>query len=390
MESKQERARKEAIRRYLAGERPTTIWSSMGYSERWFYKWLNRHSGGGGKSGWYQDRSRSPHTSPYRTPGEIEEIVKLIRLELYNQDLFCGAQAIRWRMEELEVMPLPSVRTINRILARHGLTHRRTGRYQPKGKKYPGLKAVKPGDVHQSDLVGPCYLKGPVRFYSLHSVDLATGRCGIDPLVEGKKDAVSAIWAIWMRLGLPKYQQVDNEMVFYGSPTHPRGMGKLIRLCLLNGVEPVFIPMREPWRNGVVEKFNDHWRQKFLDRVWMESVKDLKRESLLYEQRHNSRYRYSKLGGKTPQESLAASRVVLRFPAAEKAPRTPLPKPMRGRYHVMRFIRSDRILNIFSEKFRMPAEAVYEYVRATIDVAQQKLLVYCDDQLVDERKYRLR
>ena len=388
MESKEERDRKEAIRRYLAGQKPTAIWSSMCYSKRWFYKWRKRQREG--ESGWYQARSRSPHTSPYRTPGEIEEIVKLIRLELYNQDLFCGAQAIRWRMEELEVMPLPSVRTINRILARHELTHRRTGRYQPKGKKYPGLKAVKPGDVHQSDLVGPCYLRGPVRFYSLHSVDLGTGRCGIEPMARGKKDAMSAIWAIWRRLGLPKYQQVDNEMVFYGSPTHPRGMGKLIRLCLLNGIEPVFIPMREPWRNGVVEKFNDHWRQKFLDRVWMESAKDLKRESLLYEQRHNSRYRYSKLGGKTPQESLAASRVPLRFPATEKAPQPPLAKPTRGRYHVVRFIRSDRILNIFSEKFRMPAETVYEYVRATIDVAKQKLLVYCDDQLVDERGYRLR
>jgi hypothetical protein len=41
----------------------------------------------------------------------------------------------------------------------------------------------------------------------------------------------------------------------------------LIRLCLHNGVEPWFIPMADPWRNGVVEKFNEHYEQKFLGKV---------------------------------------------------------------------------------------------------------------------------
>jgi transposase InsO family protein len=42
------------------------------------------------------------------------------------------------------------------------------------------------------------------------------------------------------------------------SPGYPGGMGALIRLCLINGIELWFIPRGEPWRNGVVEKFNDH------------------------------------------------------------------------------------------------------------------------------------
>lgn len=167
-------------------------------------------------------------------------------------------------------------------------------------------------------------------------------------------------------------------------------MGKLIRLCLLHGVELYFIPIAEPWRNGVVEKFNDHWRQKLLDRVVMESVEDLERESLRFEQRHNSRYRYSKLGGKTPLESLAAAEASLRYPPTPECPRTPLPKPESGRYHVIRFIRSDAILNVFGERFSLPSETIYEYVRATIDVAEQRLLVYLDHTLVDDREYRLR
>lgn len=60
---------------------------------------------------------------------EIDKIVKMVRLSLYNRGRLCGAQTIRWELKQLQVRPLPSVRTIQRILSRHGLTRGRTGRY---------------------------------------------------------------------------------------------------------------------------------------------------------------------------------------------------------------------------------------------------------------------
>jgi len=388
MEEREEWCRKRAIERYLRGEKAKAICVSLGRTERWLYKWLKRF--GEDEAEWYREHSRKPLQIPSRVPKEIEEIVKFVRLELYNRGEFCGAQAIRWRLEDEKVQPLPSLRTIGRILARHGLTHRRTGRYEAKGKRYPALDAAHPGSVHQSDFVGPCYLRGPLRFYTLNTVDIATGRCGTEPVLRGKQTVADAFWATWLRLGLPKYQQVDNEAVFYGSPRYPRGMGKLIRLCLPQGIEPCFIPLAEPWRNGVVEKFNHHWREKFLGRVVMECEDDLKRESLAYEQRHNCQYRYSKLKGKTPLEALAAANKPLRFPAKERPPKLPLPKPETGYYHVVRFIRSDALFNLFGETFPMPPEVIYEYVWATVDVARQRLSLYLDGAVFDEREYLLR
>jgi putative transposase len=64
-----------------------------------------------------------------RRKEEIEEIVKLVRLYLYNRGLASGDKAIRSEMEKAGVEPLPALRTINRILDRNGLTHRRTGHY---------------------------------------------------------------------------------------------------------------------------------------------------------------------------------------------------------------------------------------------------------------------
>ncbi len=241
MDEQEEWRRRRAVQRYLKGEKAQTICTCLGRTGRWLYKWLERYQTG--EAEWYREHSRRPIRLPSRTPAELEEIVKHVRLQLYNRGEFCGAQAIRWQIEEEGIEPLPSIRTIGRILARLGLTHRRTGRYEPKGKSYPALDAPRPGFVHQSDFVGPCYLRTPIRFYSLNSVDLATGRCAVEPVLGGKDTVVDALWATWLRLGFPKYQQVDNEAVFYGSPRHPRGMGKLIRLCLPLGIRAVLHPL---------------------------------------------------------------------------------------------------------------------------------------------------
>jgi putative transposase len=113
------------------------------------------------------------------------------------------------------------------------------------------------------------------------------------------------------------------------------------------------------------------------------------RETLEFEQKHNSRYRYSKLKGKTPLQSLSAYRKELTFPGSERPPQYPIPKPEAGRYHFIRFIRSDARLDIFSEVFHVPSETIYEYVRATVDVANQKLILSLDNSVIDERQYLL-
>jgi hypothetical protein len=201
---------------------------------------------------------------------------------------------------------------------------------------------------------------------------------------------LDGFWGAWKRMGIPERVQVDNAMSFFGSPTHPRGMGPLIRLCLYNGVEPWFIPMAEPWRNGMIEKFNDRYQQRFLGKVTLASMEELQSGSLAFEQRHNSRYRYSKIKGDTPLKALAVSSAKLRFPAVDEPPMYRQKKPEIGKYHVVRLIRSDMKLNIFGELFTVPPETMLEYVVATIDVKEQKLKLFLDKKQVEEFNYKLR
>lgn len=378
-----------AVQRFKNGESPESICTSLGKSKFWLYKWVKRHNEE--KASWCDDLSRRPLSTPNRTPAEIQEIVKMVRLNLYNQDLFCGAQAILWEMEDIGAKPLPSLRTINRILTKNELTHRRTGKYEAKGTLYPVPPSSFPNQTHQADLVGPCYLKGPVRFYSLNIVDTATVRCGLHPsLSKSGQMILDGFWGAWKRMGIPERVQVDNAMSFFGSPTHPRGMGPLIRLCLHNGVEPWFIPMAEPWRNGMIEKFNDRYQQRFLGKVVLSSMEELQSGSLEFEQRHNSKYRYSKIKGNTPLKALAATNAKLRFPTVDEPPKYRQKKPEIGRYHIVRLIRSDLKLNVFGECFLVPPEAMLEYVVATIDVKEQKLKLFLDKKQVEEFDYKLR
>ena len=388
MNSQQEQDRIWAIDRYLSGEEPISIITSLRKSRSWLYKWIKRYKTGDPL--WYQEKSRIPNTVPIKTKTEIEEIVKTIRLSLYNRNLFCGAQAIQWELEDLDISPIPSVRTINRILHRNDLTHRRTGKYIPKGTEYPKLTAELPNDVHQADYLGPLYLTGSMRFYSLNVVDIATGRCGIEPLLSrNSQNSRDALWFIWWRMGIPKHIQVDNALTFFGSNRYPRGMGALIRLCLSCDVEPWFIPISEPWRNGVVEKFNEHYRQKFLSKIIISTKEQLSTESIHFEKKHNNEYRYSKLKGKTPFKALDESKVKLGFPPCKNPPKHPIAKPDKGRYHFVRFIRSDLCINIFSEKFYISSDYMYEYVIATVDVKEQKLKVFHNKKQVEEFNYKL-
>lgn len=73
------------------------------------------------------------NTNPYnlipRTAKEMEQIVIMVRLHLYNRGLPCGAKAIRQQLQDDGEAPIPSLSKINRILRQNSLTHGRTGHY---------------------------------------------------------------------------------------------------------------------------------------------------------------------------------------------------------------------------------------------------------------------
>ena len=118
-EDAEQKQRILAAERYKNGEKQESICASLGRSRARLYKWVKREAECG--TSWSEDLSRRPREIK-RTPEGIEELVKYIRLKLYNRELFCGSQAILWELEDLNVSPLHLLRTINRILKRDGIS----------------------------------------------------------------------------------------------------------------------------------------------------------------------------------------------------------------------------------------------------------------------------
>ena len=60
-----------------------------------------------------------------------------------------------------------------------------------------------------------------------------------------------------------------------------------------------------------------------------------------------------------------------------------------GNIILIRFIRSDRILDIFGEKFKVSKNLVYSYVKAVIVTKIHTLQLYLGEELVDTFDYQL-
>jgi len=239
------------------------------------------------------------------------------------------------------------------------------------------------------DFVGPRYIKGNGKFYSLNIIDLYSHNVFIESQ-RTKEDhqVASSLLKCWKTVGIPDFLQSDNELSFRGSNRYPRSLGLVLRLCLFYGIQPVFIPAREPWRNGVIESFNDTYNKKFFRRQWFPSYAAFKRQSKHFQRFHNTHHRYRCLKGKTPIEVLKKEC----FKPVRLGPNTKLPKIdyiPDGTIHLVRFVRSDRKLDIFGEKFEISKELVYSYVRAAIVTDVHQLQVYLGNDLVEIFEYRL-
>ena len=375
--------RELAIRRYENGESPEEIYQSPGKSKTWFFKWVKRSKLD--KENWSGDLSRRPHRTRKRVDSAMEQAVisarKFLEKKLYAQ---IGAFNVSWYLSQQGINP-PPLGTINKILKRNNLV-RKAPKYESKNVDYPSLKIACSNYLHQFDVVGPRYLKTDGRFYSANIIDAYDRRCSVNPIRgQTRTDITSALIRSWQTLGIPTYLQMDNLLPLRGSNRYPHSFGLVIRLCLKLGIQPIFIPIKEPWRNGIVEHFQNVFDKMFFRAQYFGSFPYLLQQARYFEAFHNQNHRYSTLEGKTPAEKVSGN---LKFLGADFRIPSELPI-VPGYIHIVRFIRSNRILDIFGEKFSMPISVEYEYIWATIDTAEETLSIYHNSELIEKFNYSL-
>jgi len=368
--------RKSAIHLLRADQNVKAVAAELGRSTRWVRKWRKRYQ----TEGWdgLKDRARRPRRIARQTCVETQQAIRRTRSELEAEASegkglkYIGGQAIRTRLKEKGIQPLPSIPTIERVIREAGMTRPYQRANQPE-VKYPHLKIEDSQSLIQVDIV-PHYLKGGERVACFNAIDVASRYpTGAAYPQRRSKEAEDFLIRVWQELGIPQYTQVDNESCFSGGFTHPYVLGKAVRLALQSGTELIFSPVRHPQSNGFVERFHQDYNKHVWEDTYLGSISEVQTQGqhffALYRKRPHSR-----LNEQTPETvHQAPTRLPLDLtPATKKRPL------YAGQVHFIRKVLANNTISVLNVNWPLPNAKPDQGVWATlsITISGAKLIVF--------------
>ena len=249
---------------------------------------------------------------------------------------------------------------------------------------YPEIRAKHPGHIHQLDLVTPRYITGYGKIVSVNRIDIYSAQANLNQYEsKGADSIISFAVDDWMKYGIPQYLQLDNEASFRGSLYHPKTFGRLTRFCLNFGVELIFIPFNEPWRNGYIESFNS----RFNERLWLfqkfTDLKNLQNEAKQFRDKYNDLQFYKKEHFSKQFLHSYTKRFLpkdFKFDLEMELPITD------GKIHFVRLVNEKGYINVLNENFYINKDLSFEYVWATIFTKEQDLKIYYQATKESEKK----
>lgn len=373
MDEKQERQlRRKAIRLMLRGISPKIILKQIPRSRPWFYKWRERFQ----DFGWagLRSQSRTPHRLWKEYPVHIRRLVIQTRRRLIKRKVgLVGAKAIQRELRQRHLLRhIPSRTTIDRILREAGLFKKPA--QQPQGY-FPHPTPTAQFVLHALDWTSR-YLEGGPKVFAFHTLDLAT-RALAQTISTNKSNQTAHAHALktWKILGIPDGLQIDNDAVFCGGYKAPRIFGQFVRLCLYVGIEPIFLPVREPERNGDVERLHELWHDAFWKRRRFHSVAQVIRCAPEFEAWYAHSYEPPPLNGQTPAQ--AHRKAHRRRLTAREIRSLPEELPItEGRVHFIRCVNLEGQISLLNETWHASKWLANKYVWATIDTRQRLLKIY--------------
>ena len=117
MNHAQEQRRKQAVVRSLAGDKIEAICRDLHCAKSWLYKWKARYQADNPE--WAKSLSTQPQHKPSQLPQRIQQRVVELRRPVAPSGKPASAEAIQQELQPQGIQPIPSRRTIYRILQRH-------------------------------------------------------------------------------------------------------------------------------------------------------------------------------------------------------------------------------------------------------------------------------
>jgi transposase-like protein len=114
MPHSKEQRRQHAMARYLAGDKIEAICRELSCSKSWLYKWKKRYQAT--EACWATEQPRRPRSNPSQTPPTIAQAVVDLHRTLRQSGTGWSVASIQQGLAQQGIAPVPSRRTIYRIL----------------------------------------------------------------------------------------------------------------------------------------------------------------------------------------------------------------------------------------------------------------------------------
>jgi transposase InsO family protein len=250
--------RLQFVQRWQDGERIVDLCREFGISRKTAYKILARYKADGPR-GLY-DQSCIPHSTPNRTPIEVEKIVLALRRK---HPTWGPKKLFAWMVANRTDVRAPGAATINTILNRNEVPRRtqRPRRYHSL-RGAPLQTAHQPNDIWCADFKGQFKLRSGKYCYPLTITDRFSRfviRC---EALEGThvETALTVFNQVFREYGLPRVIRTDNGVPFAGAGIW--GLTRLSVRWMRLGIWPERITPAHPEQNGQHERMHLDLKQE--------------------------------------------------------------------------------------------------------------------------------
>ena len=253
------------------------------------YKWIERYDAGQPLT----DRSRRPHTSPTRTPEEVESLILSVRASNPGW----GARTIREVLLAEGYCNLPCAKTVNNILNRYGcISPEESQKRQP----FTRFEKARCNQMWQADFKGEFKMDNGQYCFPLDILDdHSRFVIKISPHLGTANVVIPAFTEAFREFGLPDSILSDNGAQFAG---FKKGYTHFEKWLMDLDVLPLHGRIKHPQTQGKIERFHRTMKQELLNHTTIADIADAQHKFHIWRDKYNYIRPHEALGMKSPGE----------------------------------------------------------------------------------------
>lgn len=239
------------------------------------------------------DRSRKPHTTPTRTPEEVELLILAVRAENPGW----GAKTIHRVLERRGCQNLPCVKTVNNILHRYGcISPEESQKRQP----YTSFEKERCNVMWQTDFKGEFRMKDNNYCYPLTILDdHSRYSLRIAPRLSTANVVIPVFTEVFQQYGMPDSILSDNGAQFAG---FRKGYTQFEKWLIDLDILPIHGRIKHPQTQGKIERFHRTMKHELLNHTEIADIEDAQTKFRLWQDKYNNLRPHEALEMKTPGE----------------------------------------------------------------------------------------